>query len=221
MFWKWLWGFNQGANGKEWRAGKGTLGIIAGCVVGVACVVILVLVNGRDGGRDPESWAWIDVVSSKRSLWSTSSSFVIIMPSNSFQSHPALKVIVPPNVHQFIMSSFIASTKPMKEPRRFVKAQADTWSRLAYSQIYSLGLVKLVITLVKYTPQVMTNYRRQSTMGFSIQQILLDFIGGVLSVLQLVIDSSLQSDWSGLTNNPTKFWLGNFTIFFDLVSCLF
>lgn len=41
--------------------------------------------------------------------------------------------------------------------------------------------------------------------------------GGVLSILQLVIDSSLQADWSGLTGNPIKLGLGNVSIFFDVI----
>lgn len=75
-----------------------------------------------------------------------------------------------------------------------------------------------MITLVKYMPQVRTNYKRQSTVGWSSGQVVLDFIGGILSIMQLVIDSSLQNDWSGLINNPTKLGLGIITILFDLVS---
>lgn len=65
MFWKRVWGFDQGGNGKSWRIGRGILGVMVGCVVAVAWVVGLVLIKGRDGGRDPEGWAWIDVVSGK------------------------------------------------------------------------------------------------------------------------------------------------------------
>ena len=59
-----LWGFEQdvGRNGR-WRVGKGVWGIATGLLVGLAIVVGLVLVKGRDGGRDPSRWAWIDVVS--------------------------------------------------------------------------------------------------------------------------------------------------------------
>lgn len=45
----------------------------------------------------------------------------------------------------------------------------------------------------------------------------MDVIGGVLSISQLVIDSSLQNDWSGLTGNPVKLGLGNVSIIFDTV----
>ena len=71
-------------------------------------------------------------------------------------------------------------------------------------KIYAVGYVKLVITMVKYIPQAWTNYKRQSTVGWSITQILMDVVGGVLSIVQLLIDSSLQNDWSGLTGNPVR-----------------
>lgn len=45
----------------------------------------------------------------------------------------------------------------------------------------------------------------------------MDLLGGVLSIAQLVIDSSLQGDWSGLIGNPVKLGLGNVSIVFDLV----
>jgi len=77
--------------------------------------------------------------------------------------------------------------------------------------------VKLLITLVKYMPQVITNYNNQSTHGWSIHQILLDFTGGILSVSQLFIDSYLQGDWSGITGNPVKLALGNISVFFDII----
>ena len=37
---------------------------------------------------------------------------------------------------------------------------------------------------------------------------------------QLVLDSSLQSDWSGITGNPVKLLLGNVSIFFDAIFCI-
>jgi cystinosin len=84
-------------------------------------------------------------------------------------------------------------------------------------QIYAVSYVKLFITLVKYMPQVITNYRNHSTWGWSIWQILLDFVGGILSIAQLLIDSYLQGDWSGITGNPVKLALGNASIFFDII----
>lgn len=84
-------------------------------------------------------------------------------------------------------------------------------------KIYTFSYVKLVVTIVKYIPQAWVNYKRQSTVGWDITQILFDLAGGVLSIMQLVIDSSFQDDWSGITGNPVKFGLGNITIIFDLI----
>lgn len=50
--------------------------------------------------------------------------------------------------------------------------------------------------------------------------MLLDFAGGWLSLAQLLIDSALENDWSGVTGNPVKFGLGNITIVFDVIFML-
>jgi len=83
--------------------------------------------------------------------------------------------------------------------------------------VYTLGYVKLLTVLVKYIPQAWLNYKRKSTVGWSIYPMLLDFAGGWLSLAQLCIDSALENDWSGVTGNPVKFGLGNITIAFDLI----
>lgn len=83
--------------------------------------------------------------------------------------------------------------------------------------VYAVGYVKLVVTLVKYTPQIVANWRNKSTQGWSIWQVLLDLAGGVLSVAQQGIDSWLQRDWSGITGNPVKFALGNASMVYDSV----
>ncbi|KAK3940738.1 hypothetical protein QBC46DRAFT_120311 [Diplogelasinospora grovesii] len=83
--------------------------------------------------------------------------------------------------------------------------------------VYAVSYVKLVVSLIKYTPQVMVNYRNRSTEGWSIDQILLDFSGGMLSIAQQAIDSYLQGDWSGITGNPVKFALGNVSMIYDVI----
>lgn len=88
---------------------------------------------------------------------------------------------------------------------------------LTTCQIYVMGYVKLLTVVLKYIPQAYHNYKRKSTEGWSIYTILLDFAGGWLSLGQLVIDSALQNDWSGISGNPIKFGLGNVTIVFDII----
>ncbi|RYO70284.1 hypothetical protein AA0113_g3325 [Alternaria arborescens] len=86
--------------------------------------------------------------------------------------------------------------------------------------IYTLGYVKLLTVFLKYIPQAWVNYKRKSTLGWSIYPMLLDFAGGWLSLAQLCIDSALENDWSGVTGNPVKFGLGNITIVFDIIFML-
>ena len=83
--------------------------------------------------------------------------------------------------------------------------------------MYAMTFVKLLVTIFKYIPQVIANHRRRSTLGWSIGQVLLDLVGGILSLVQLLIDSSLQADWSGLTGNPVKFGLANISLIFDII----
>jgi cystinosin len=86
-----------------------------------------------------------------------------------------------------------------------------------FSQLYTLGYVKLVVTFVKYIPQAFLNYKRKSTEGWSIGQILFDLTGGLLSIAQLVLDASFGGDWSGITGNPLKLGLANISMMFDMI----
>lgn len=51
----------------------------------------------------------------------------------------------------------------------------------------------------------------------SIGQIIFDLTGGILSLSQLIIDASMQNDWSGVTGNPTKLGLAVVSMSFDLI----
>ncbi|KAL6705870.1 hypothetical protein ACN47E_006330 [Coniothyrium glycines] len=95
---------------------------------------------------------------------------------------------------------------------------ASRWSWI--DVIYVLGYVKLITVILKYIPQVWVNYKRKSTVGWSIYPMLLDFAGGWLSLAQLIIDSALQNDWGGITGNPVKFGLSNISIVFDIIFML-
>mmetsp|Transcript_14614 Transcript_14614/g.22524 ORF Transcript_14614/g.22524 Transcript_14614/m.22524 type:complete len:554 (-) Transcript_14614:86-1747(-) len=84
--------------------------------------------------------------------------------------------------------------------------------------LYFLSYVKVGITAVKYIPQVMLNYHRKSTAGWAIWNILLDFTGGSLSIVQLIGDSFAQDGtWTGVLGNPAKLGLGLVSICFDVV----
>lgn len=90
--------------------------------------------------------------------------------------------------------------------------------KLAWLQfLYFCSYVKLGITLIKYMPQAYMNYRRKSTAGWSIGNIILDFTGGSLSILQMLIISYNNDDWGSIFGDPTKFGLGLFSILFDIL----
>ncbi|KAL1875273.1 hypothetical protein VTK73DRAFT_10229 [Phialemonium thermophilum] len=103
----------------------------------------------------------------------------------------------------------------LTSPERASTEPTSAWVWL--DVVYAVSYVKLLVTVIKYTPQVIVNYRNRSTRGWSIWQILLDFGGGVLSTAQLAVDSYLQGDWSGVTGNPVKFALGNVSVFYDII----
>jgi cystinosin len=94
-------------------------------------------------------------------------------------------------------------------------AVADHLSTLTL--LYFFSYVKLAITIIKYVPQAWMNYKRKSTEGWSIGNILLDMTGGVLSVLQMFLLAGNYDDWSSIFGSPTKFGLGFFSILFDLL----
>ncbi|KAG6000808.1 hypothetical protein E4U21_005006 [Claviceps maximensis] len=98
---------------------------------------------------------------------------------------------------------------------RVVVDPAKDWCEL--DLVYALGYVKLVISMIKLWPQILTNYRNKSTKGWSVGQVMLDLAGGFLSTGQQGIDSYLQHDWSGITGNPIKFALGNISFVYDSI----
>jgi cystinosin len=87
-----------------------------------------------------------------------------------------------------------------------------------------LGYLKVVVTLTKYMPQVYLNYSRKSTVGWSIENVLLDFTGGMLSILQIFVDGANTGDWNvfgdGGAFNIAKFCLGFISIIFDIIFML-
>ena len=90
-------------------------------------------------------------------------------------------------------------------------------SREALQILYALSYCKMAVTFCKYVPQLLLNYRRRSTVGWPIDNILLDFTGGALSTLQLILDCADQKDWSGISGDVVKFGLGVTSMVFDVL----
>ncbi|XP_053680509.1 cystinosin homolog [Anopheles nili] len=83
--------------------------------------------------------------------------------------------------------------------------------------LYVLSYIKLSVTLIKYVPQAVLNFRRKSTVGWSIENVLLDFTGGMLSMLQMLLNGYNYDDWASIFGDPTKFGLGLFSVLFDVL----
>lgn len=83
--------------------------------------------------------------------------------------------------------------------------------------LFCFSYIKLIITLIKYFPQAYMNFYYKSTRGWSIGGVLLDFTGGSFSLLQMFLQSYNNDQWTLIFGDPTKFGLGIFTIFFDIV----
>lgn len=97
----------------------------------------------------------------------------------------------------------------------FISLKGETNVLNWYEFVYLLSFVKVVISFVKYCPQVWMNFKRKSTDGWNIHNVLMDFSGGFLSVLQLWVDA--KGDLSKAIGDPAKFLLGNLSMLFDII----
>ena len=74
--------------------------------------------------------------------------------------------------------------------------------------------------MAKFAPQVYLHFQRKSTIGWSITAVFFDLIGGISSILQMIVISYNENDWSSFIGNPTKFGAGLLSILFDIVFIL-
>ncbi|CCE64437.1 hypothetical protein TPHA_0H02330 [Tetrapisispora phaffii CBS 4417] len=94
------------------------------------------------------------------------------------------------------------------------------WSNVrTLSYCNKLFALKLVMSLVKYLPQVKHNFERKSMKGFSISGTFLDAIGGIASLLQLCLQLYNDEGFSVklMVTNFGKIGLGIITLIFDFI----
>ncbi|GBG67483.1 hypothetical protein CBR_g618 [Chara braunii] len=77
--------------------------------------------------------------------------------------------------------------------------------------------IQVVMTSIKYIPQAWMNYKRRSTVGWSIGNILLDLTGAVSGLAQMFLQSIDQKSFKNFAGNAGKLGLTGETIMFDLL----
>lgn len=98
----------------------------------------------------------------------------------------------------------------------FVALPSHSWLWL----VSCFNTLQVTMTVVKYIPQAVMNFRRKSTVGFSIGNILLDLLGGVANYGQMAVLSIDQNSWVNFYGNIGKTLLSSVSIFFDLLFIL-
>lgn len=95
----------------------------------------------------------------------------------------------------------------------FIAIPGHSWLWL----VSIFNIIQVCMTVIKYIPQALLNFRRRSTVGFSIGNISLDFFGGVANYCQMAVQSIDQNSWVNFYGNIGKTMISLVSIFFDIV----
>ncbi|XP_010528197.1 PREDICTED: cystinosin homolog [Tarenaya hassleriana] len=95
----------------------------------------------------------------------------------------------------------------------FIALPTHSWLWL----ISVFNTIQVFMTVIKYIPQARMNFIRKSTVGFSIGNILLDFVGGLANYLQMALQSIDQNSWVNFYGNIGKTLLSLISVFFDIL----
>ncbi|GAB4848035.1 hypothetical protein Ancab_002695 [Ancistrocladus abbreviatus] len=94
-----------------------------------------------------------------------------------------------------------------------IATRARAWLWL----ISVFNTIQVIMTVIKYIPQAYMNFRRKSTDGFSIGNILLDLLGGLMNYGQMTVQSIDQKSWINFYGNIGKTLLSLVSVMFDIV----
>ncbi|KAI3813112.1 hypothetical protein L1987_17828 [Smallanthus sonchifolius] len=95
----------------------------------------------------------------------------------------------------------------------FIAIPKHSWLWL----VSCFNMLQVSMTVIKYIPQAIMNFKRKSTIGFSIGNILLDLLGGLTNYGQMAVQSIDQHSWVNFYGNIGKTLLSLVSIFFDLL----
>ncbi|KAJ0433183.1 putative lysosomal cystine transporter [Helianthus annuus] len=94
-----------------------------------------------------------------------------------------------------------------------IAIQTHSWLWL----VSCFNMLQVSMTAIKYIPQAIMNFKRKSTTGFSIGNILLDLLGGLTNYGQMAVQSFDQHSWVNFFGNIGKTLLSLVSIFFDVL----
>lgn len=100
---------------------------------------------------------------------------------------------------------------------------ATEQSSFSFNSVIYLGWCKVFISFIKYMPQAYFNFKRKSTEGWNIHNILLDFTGGSFSFAQNIIDTIrgqqiiIDDPTQSHSLNIAKYALSFISIIFDIL----
>ncbi|KVH92820.1 Cystinosin/ERS1p repeat-containing protein [Cynara cardunculus var. scolymus] len=88
--------------------------------------------------------------------------------------------------------------------------------------LFQIAIYDLYLSIPGFgwPPALVMNFRRKSTIGFSIGNILLDLLGGLTNYGQMAVQSIDQHSWVNFYGNIGKTLLSLVSIFFDLLFIL-
>ncbi|KAG1331364.1 cystinosin [Cocos nucifera] len=92
------------------------------------------------------------------------------------------------------------------------------WPKHSWLWLISMfNTIQVIMTAIKYIPQAIMNFRRKSTVGWSIGNIILDLLGGILNFGQMGVQSIDQDTLVNFYGNIGKTLLSLEVVFFDLL----
>lgn len=92
------------------------------------------------------------------------------------------------------------------------------WPKHSWLWLISMfNTIQVIMTTIKYIPQAYMNFKRKSTKGWSVYNVILDLVGGVLNFAQMGVQSIDQGTWVNFYGNIGKTLLSLEVVFFDLI----
>ncbi|XP_020246555.1 cystinosin homolog [Asparagus officinalis] len=93
-----------------------------------------------------------------------------------------------------------------------------SWPNQSWLWLISVfNTIQVIMTTIKYIPQAFMNFKRKSTIGWSIGNIILDLGGGVMNFAQMGVQAIDQGTLVNFYGNIGKTLLSLEVIFFDLI----